>query len=154
MKKSGDVQFPGNVASADGLYKYRPEEDDVVGGIDEVEAPFESDLSEEGKLLTSSGECPHGTFVMKHLCSTCQNNADALAFSKERNARGKRFHTNKNSVIFGSPNFSTQGNLCVSSFAKIVTCTVNTGHCVTLGNRCKSEHSVQNGHLYFNDIEC
>ncbi len=104
--------------------------------------------------LKASAECPHGNFVMKHLCSWCASNQDALEFSKERNARGSRFRTNVNSVLFGSPSFESDGNYCFSDDAKIVTCTLNSGNCVLNGNRCRSYHSLENGHLYYGDIQC
>ena len=101
------------------------------------------------------GECPNGRFVLKHLCSWCYSNDDALTFSKERNARGRGFATNKNSVIYGSPRFRRDGEDCLMvDTAKIVTCTVNTGVCTTNGNRCKCRHSVDNGHLFYHEIDC
>ena len=109
-------------------------------------------LDVQEKKLKSNG-CPHPTFVLKHLCKDCNTNQDALDFSKER--RIGRYKTNKNSVVFGSPGYKFDGGEdCVSDPVKIVTCTLNTGHCVENGHNCICKHSNRNGHLFYQDIRC
>ena len=99
-----------------------------------------------------SAYCPHDTFVKKHHCPQCNNSEDALNFSIKY--RVGYYKTNKNTVIFGDPTFTVQGNFCVSSPTKAFTCTINTRHCKHLGNECVSRHSTSNGHLFYRQIQC
>ena len=95
-----------------------------------------------------NSNCPHPSFSRKHLCNHCQNEQDALEFSRHRQ------DTNVNHVFFGSPNFKVEDGYCVNEPVTAYQCTLKTGYCRFLGNQCQGKHSTSYGHLFYRQVEC
>lgn len=127
----------------------------------------ENDLSSEFKSTSKQGNalfdvktnkatdvCPNPRFVEKHVCKECKDLNDALEFSKKRAAT---FPTGKNTVIMGDAQFvlTKEGDRCTNiNGCKVVTCTINTGHCYTEGESCTTFHAVGNGHMFYRETIC
>lgn len=116
-------------------------------------------------LLVCDARCPHGTFLRKHLCRNCRNNAaDATRFAigvdnwRERRRRHQRNpppRVTVNTVFIGSGNFypgfrPEPGDLCI--FRKAApkwNCTLNGGAwgCAPAGTEL-AIHSGRTGHYF------
>ena len=94
--------------------------------------------------------CPNPNFMRKHLCEFCTTDKDAFDFSHRRIQA-----TNVNSVMFGYPGFKSEGRHCVNlEPVKVVTCTMSTGRCMALGEKCVLQHDATDGNLDYHNITC
>ena len=106
-------------------------------------------------------QCPHKTYIFKHLCQNCSSEEDALAFSKERVSV---YPTYINGVLFGSNNESdwevvTSANgekdLCKNKYGWMhFTCNLKTNRCRKNGMKCFTWHHISNGHFFYKKIKC
>jgi hypothetical protein len=121
---------------------------------EKLETQKSSQSAEQGMTTRDliNSNCPHPRFTMKHHCSTCSNEEDALEFSRQM--RVGRDRTNVNTVICGSPTFHVEGDRCFSNSIKVMTCTLSNGHCTLDGVGCVTQHSTGNGHLFYRDTVC
>ena len=100
--------------------------------------------------------CPHPNFIANHLCAHCRTLDDAADFSKYR-----PYPTGRNSVFFGRPAFEEKtylpdrcGNVDSVPAAVCTSSGPNKYTCTWLGKACYAEHSIRNGHLFYNAIKC
>ncbi len=111
-----------------------------------------------------SSNCPHPTFIDRHICTTCHTLEDAADFSRYR-----QNPTYTNTVVFGYPSFEVKtykedrcGNV---DFAKVAVCRIVGGlddmyynrpvyTCTWKGQTCFTEHSITSGHLFYGEIKC
>ncbi len=94
-------------------------------------------------------ECPHPTFIKKHLCVNC-NEDEAMTLSKSRR------DTPVNSVLTGNPTFTRKNNdRCVNvEPVPVFNCNVRQNRCHKQGDRCIAEHHTETGHLFYRVIVC
>ncbi len=95
-------------------------------------------------------ECPHPTFIQKHLCVNC-NEDEAMTLSRNRRDRAP-----VNTVLTGNPTFIRKNNdRCVNvQPVPVYNCNVRQNRCPKQGDRCIAEHHTENGHLFYRDIVC
>ena len=104
-------------------------------------------------LYDLSDGCPHAAFIMKHVCTWCLTDGDALKFSEERNRISA---TNVNTVVMGDPSFKrNDAGFCENEErVKVMTCTMSQRSCRLDGTACKTFHDLGNGHMYYRDTQC
>ncbi len=100
--------------------------------------------------------CPHPNFLANHLCAHCTTLDDAGDFSKYR-----PHPSGKNTVFFGMPKFEQKsylpdrcGNVDGVTVAVCTYKSPNVYNCRWLGTECYGEHSITNGHLFYQNIKC
>lgn len=113
-------------------------------------------------LVICEARCPHPTFMRKHLCRNCRNNANsATQFAigvdnwRERRRRRNQPRVTTNTVFIGSGNFypgfrPEPGDLCIfRKAAPKFVCNLTGGHwgCVPAGTEL-AIHSGRTGHYF------
>jgi len=113
-------------------------------------------------------QCPHKNFLIKHVCTECEKEADALDFSQlraqrlheQRQLEGQQGNTrikrnSLNTVIIGTPTFIEVGNRCVNENpVTAFKCRMKEGVCSKMGDNCLVKHHFTTGHLFPDEIEC
>ena len=104
-------------------------------------------------ILITAGQCPHPSFIQKHLCQHCTNKEEALAFTIS--ARGANIFAN--TVLTGlitENKFQvneTNGRCQNSEWRPVYQCQLRNKikYCNLMGNYCRTYHDVGNGHMYY-----
>lgn len=107
--------------------------------------------NEPPKFYEATGDCPHRSFLRKHVCQNCRTTADALEFSKGRQ------DTVVNTVLLGRLNFrhdNTKIGRCTHDAVQAMKCNLQTNTCQVMGQSCVSSHDTGNGHLFYREIKC
>ena len=106
-------------------------------------------------------QCPHSSFVRKHLCANCSTEKDALEISKRRTEFSP---TMVNGVIFGSKedhlwesvtNLHGYKTLCKNKIGMVhFTCNLRANRCRRNGKNCFTLHDTENGHFLYQKTVC
>ena len=106
-------------------------------------------------------ECPHSSFVRKHLCSNCSSESDALKVSIRRTEFSP---TAINGVIFGERDhnlweivndFHGHKTMCKNKQGMMhFTCNLSANRCQKNGKSCFTLHDAENGHFFYKKTIC
>ncbi len=105
--------------------------------------------------------CPHERFLANHVCPTCTTTSDAADYMKYLDVDYPR---HINTVFYGRPSFEARTympNRCgMKTAAPAASCKKVGGSkeppvyiCKSLG-LCVAEHSMETGHLFYNEMRC
>ena len=121
----------------------------------------------EAQPIPSSIGCPHDNFVKKHVCEYCSTKEDAENFMEKNTNFGSRRTKNtvfgvaeitENLIQYELMNFNNEEACLSKTFQRTWTCTKPYGADSWQCNRdqgyCKSLTARNNGHLFYNNIEC
>ena len=65
--------------------------------------------------IPTGAQCPHRTFVLKHVCAGPATEANALLCSQQRNSNTDLSSTGVNTVFFGTSTYApNRDNLCIN----------------------------------------
>jgi len=103
-------------------------------------------------IVHSESACPHGLYLYKHVCYTCNDEKSALAFSKLR--RGSGLNTVFTGNVYYYERNSVDGRVCEMVYSlPAYKCNLNAKnpYCKYLGNK-KGYHATSTGHLFYNKL--